>query len=614
MVLNIFLLFSVIFINQIKLTDGNLNIIRGVNLGGWLVLEPWITPSLFYVSFGMQNNFPMDMYSFCDHYSPDIANLILLRHWDNWIQESDIKFLAESGINTLRVPIGDWMYFPYGPYDKTTSTNVKCTDGSINKVDWIFKIAQKYNLKIILDLHGIKGSQNGFDNSGQTANLKINYDKFEHWNIRAGNWIGQFNTITKQYDSIDLNNIQYSLNLLEHLFKIYSDKKKYPNLYGFGILNEPWEYIPELVLKKFYQDSFNIFSKYMDADVAFIFHDSFRPQLWEKFTLSNNYKHHPIYIDTHHYTAWAEPFDSFFRYIDSNKKYQAPKSIYPYIIGEFSLAVDNCEMWLNGFMDNIEGFPKYDCAYKNCPLDNIYLNKILISNSIYGPTGTGISRPKINSIGIVSYECPTTIQMQTHFNINNPNSLDIESFENFNEMKEKDFAISAFQSKTKAYENIKSNSIGWIFWNFKIESKNYQWDFIEFINMTKMHFDDKFKSPNSISNSNSNSNFNFKTFLNQYILNNLKKNIFVKIFIGIGIFVGLILFCYILILIFKYIWAKNNKYQVYEQIITESNGDFTNLSKLPNEISSLKSFDEPNIKCYKSLCEDSSLFKQSNQI
>ena len=24
------------------------NQLRGVNLGGWLVLEPWITPSLFY--------------------------------------------------------------------------------------------------------------------------------------------------------------------------------------------------------------------------------------------------------------------------------------------------------------------------------------------------------------------------------------------------------------------------------------------------------------------------------------------------------------------------------------------------------------------------------------
>ncbi len=31
---------------------------RGVNLGGWLVLEPWITPSLFYqVKYASSNSF-----------------------------------------------------------------------------------------------------------------------------------------------------------------------------------------------------------------------------------------------------------------------------------------------------------------------------------------------------------------------------------------------------------------------------------------------------------------------------------------------------------------------------------------------------------------------------
>ena len=28
----------------------------GVNLGGWLVLEPWITPSLFYQFLGQKNS------------------------------------------------------------------------------------------------------------------------------------------------------------------------------------------------------------------------------------------------------------------------------------------------------------------------------------------------------------------------------------------------------------------------------------------------------------------------------------------------------------------------------------------------------------------------------
>eukprot|EP00967_Tisochrysis_lutea_P114508 scaffold182561_cov36-Tisochrysis_lutea.AAC.5 len=30
----------------------------------------------------------------------------------------------------------------------------------------------------------------------------------------------------------------------------------------------------------------------------------------------------------------------------------------PLIVGEWSLATDNCAMWLNGFNDNLPGFPK----------------------------------------------------------------------------------------------------------------------------------------------------------------------------------------------------------------------------------------------------------------
>jgi glucan 1,3-beta-glucosidase len=559
MIFNIFIILHFILMGQIKSFETEL--IRGVNLGGWLVLEPWITPSLFYVSFGLQDKFPIDMYTFCDYYSPDIANIILSRHWNNWVLEEDIKYLSEIGINTLRIPIGDWMYMPYGPFNKfASSTNkIKCADGSIARVDWIFEIAQKYNLKIILDLHGIKGSQNGFDNSGQSANIKIDSGKYEHWNIRAANWIGEFDTVTKQYKSIDYDNIQYSLNLLEHLFKIYSDKTKYSNLYGFNILNEPWEFIPEFILKKFYQDSFNLFVKYMDSDIAFIFHDSFRPQLWTNFILTNNYKRHPIYIDTHHYTAWANSFNSFFAYTDSNKKYQVLQSIYPYIIGEFSLAIDNCEMWLNGFMDNIEGYPKYECKYKKCPNTDIYLNKLLIYNSIYGPEGTGISRPNA-----ITCECPTTINLSTHFNQNNPNLKDLETFDNFDTMEETEFAKLAFESKIKAYENIKSRIVGWMFWNFKIESRNYQWDFLQFANMTKIQFNNKIKYSNTNKN-------------------NLTNNkLMYKIFVGLSSFICITLFCYIVILIVDCMRMKN-KYIVYEEIDIElSTKSFNNSKNIKN--------------------------------
>ena len=83
------------------------------------------------------------------------------RHWDAWVTEKIIKDLAESGaVNSLRLPVGDWMYKPYGPY-------IGCTDGALDYVDLLLDWAHSYGLSVLIDIHGVKGSQNGFDNSGK---------------------------------------------------------------------------------------------------------------------------------------------------------------------------------------------------------------------------------------------------------------------------------------------------------------------------------------------------------------------------------------------------------------------------------------------------------------
>ena len=95
------------------------NQIRGVNLGGWLVLEPWITPSLFYQFLGSgQGEVAMDHYSFCDVLGPEEGNRQLRRHWETWVTRDLIAELAKGGgaVNSLRVPVGDFMFQPYGPY------------------------------------------------------------------------------------------------------------------------------------------------------------------------------------------------------------------------------------------------------------------------------------------------------------------------------------------------------------------------------------------------------------------------------------------------------------------------------------------------------------------
>jgi len=94
----------------------------GTNLGGWLVLEPWITPSMFYQFLSDDQKWGtdapkhtgMDQFTFCTALGPAEGNKQLRRHWRSWVREEDIRAIAASGANVVRIPVGDWMYVPYG--------------------------------------------------------------------------------------------------------------------------------------------------------------------------------------------------------------------------------------------------------------------------------------------------------------------------------------------------------------------------------------------------------------------------------------------------------------------------------------------------------------------
>jgi aryl-phospho-beta-D-glucosidase BglC (GH1 family) len=93
---------------------------RGAALGGWLVLEPWITPSLFYQFLGASQKWGdkapdhvgLDSMSFCEALGPKEGNKQLRRHWKTWVTEQQIIDLQALGADTVRIPVGDWMYIP----------------------------------------------------------------------------------------------------------------------------------------------------------------------------------------------------------------------------------------------------------------------------------------------------------------------------------------------------------------------------------------------------------------------------------------------------------------------------------------------------------------------
>jgi glucan 1,3-beta-glucosidase len=375
------------------------NQIRGVNLGGWMVLEPWITPSLFYQFLNQgENTTAFDMYSFCEVLGPEEANRQLRRHWETWVTEDIIKQLAESGaVNSLRLPVGDFMYRPYGPYHG-------CVDGSLDYVDNLLDWAYSHGLSVLIDIHTAKDSQNGFDNSGKTmgfrwtSNLNSEFSgltTFEHWPIRSAAWVGDFDPQTASYSSINYANIQHSLKVVLDVVTRYAE---HPAVLGLEPLNEPWQYTPIDTLKRFYWEGYLIV-KLKAPFWKYVMHDGFRfgPDFWGGFMEGCPERA----LDTHIYQAWRDPDSRIGFFTDACQQKSniatMERAFGPVIVGEWSLATDNCAMWLNGFNDNLPGFPRLPCKFTPCaepymgpgqpgtPVDP--------SKPIQGPYGSGLSGP-----------------------------------------------------------------------------------------------------------------------------------------------------------------------------------------------------------------------------
>ncbi|KAG7447408.1 glycoside hydrolase [Guyanagaster necrorhizus] len=83
------------------------NILPSFNYGtDKLVLESWITPSLF-ENTGDSGNIRLE-WTFCEYQDTDTAKEMLQEHWSTWITEFDFADIAAEGLNHVRLLIGYW--------------------------------------------------------------------------------------------------------------------------------------------------------------------------------------------------------------------------------------------------------------------------------------------------------------------------------------------------------------------------------------------------------------------------------------------------------------------------------------------------------------------------
>ncbi|PGH13098.1 hypothetical protein AJ80_06470 [Polytolypa hystricis UAMH7299] len=135
--------------------------IRGVNLGGWLSIEPFITPS-FFKDYSRKDNI-IDEYTLTSRLG-ERATSLLEEHYATFINEQSFKEIRDAGLDHVRIPYSYWI--------------VKTYDGDpyVAKIGFRYLLraieyCRKYGIRVKLDMHGLPGSQNGWNHSGRSGSI-----------------------------------------------------------------------------------------------------------------------------------------------------------------------------------------------------------------------------------------------------------------------------------------------------------------------------------------------------------------------------------------------------------------------------------------------------------
>ncbi|KAL5355910.1 putative cellulase [Aspergillus floccosus] len=125
---------------------------NGVNLGGWLCQESTIDTQ-WWANYSMG---AADEWNLCAKQGSNCGP-ILERRYATFITHADIDKLASAGVNTLRIPT------TYAAWIKMPGSQLY-SGRQIEHLDNIATYAiTKYNMHVIVDVHGLPGGVNGMD-------------------------------------------------------------------------------------------------------------------------------------------------------------------------------------------------------------------------------------------------------------------------------------------------------------------------------------------------------------------------------------------------------------------------------------------------------------------
>ena len=129
--------------------NGERLFIQGTNLGNWL------NPEGYMFGFSKTNSAWMIDLLFKEAIGPDGTANFWKQFKDSYITQADIKFIAQQGANTIRLP------FNYKLFTDEDYMGLSSQQDGFQRIDQLISWCRQAGLYLILDMHDCPGSQTG---------------------------------------------------------------------------------------------------------------------------------------------------------------------------------------------------------------------------------------------------------------------------------------------------------------------------------------------------------------------------------------------------------------------------------------------------------------------
>ena len=157
--------------------EGNRFDIKGINFGNLFIAEGWMTVNSIGALYNKDGSYKKvneqgiveeyeEIYQeemdaiLAKKFTPEQIKELTDAYFKAYCTEADFKLISDMGLNTIRLPMY-YRNFMEGPDEALTMRQ-----DAFEKLDWFLEMAAKYNLKVIIDMHGVVGGQSGYEHSG----------------------------------------------------------------------------------------------------------------------------------------------------------------------------------------------------------------------------------------------------------------------------------------------------------------------------------------------------------------------------------------------------------------------------------------------------------------